>query len=445
MTAGPGRWSCERLVVRWLAQLAEYPAADGILTAGASIANLMALAVSLREKAGPRIRKVGLQSLSPDTAFVVYGSSDVHHSIGRAMDLLGLGTEGLVVVRTDDAGRMDATELGTQIRRDRSRGRIPLCVVATAGTSRLGAVNPLAAIAEICSDLQVWLHVNAAYGGFARLVPSLRELLSGLEQADSVTTDPHKWLGLPYDVGCLLLRDPGALGRSFGSRSPCAGSEFWEKGIEESRRFRALKVWACIKYLGREGYRERLERSMELTRLLRDLVEECPDLELLSPPQLSTLVFRYAPHRMRGGPDGSPGRDDELNGLNRGDHLLDRRLRASLGAVGGLRRSSWHPGLPDQLPDRQRGRPVSRRPGPRSRGQPHRRGSPGVVMGGAGKDTSSAPRQSEGPEEPVGPGGVEAAAPIAVVLAGPGGRMDRAGLERLAQRRRARRRVGRQE
>ncbi len=311
---GPSANTLEQTVIRWLAELVEYPTTAGILTSGGSVANFMALAVALNEAAGPRLRKIGLQAISPGSRFIAYASTEVHFSIERALRLLGLGIMSLMTVRTDAQGHMDPAALAAAIKADRAAGRIPFCVVANAGSSHRGVVDPLTSIAEVCETEKVWMHVDGAYGAVARMT-SARDRLTGLERAQSVTFDPHKWLGVPYDVGCLLVRDKQTLHRTFGFRAVATSPQWIELGLEESRPFRALKVWAAIKLLGREGYRVLLERCIRLAQTLEHRLRQDPEFEVLSSAELSTLIFRYVPLE---GSSAEPSQSGEtsLNRLN---------------------------------------------------------------------------------------------------------------------------------
>lgn len=312
---GPDAHNLENVVVKWLAELAGYPAEQGVLTSGASMANFMAIYLALRKATGPRIRRLGLQGLVPESRFMLYASTEVHFSVERALAVLGLGTDSLCLVPTDEVGRIDVAQLADQVRQHREEGHLPFCVVTTAGTSKTGAIDPITEVANICDQHDLWLHVDGAYGGFCRLTTVGQVLLSGLDRAHSLAVDPHKWLGVPYDAGCLLVKEPAALGQGFGL-GPAGGSgDLLHLGLEESRRLRALKIWACIKMLGRDGYRERLEHTIILAQRLQSWIRESPDLELLSAADLSTVIFRFVPADFR--EEDRIGRTEYLNHLNR--------------------------------------------------------------------------------------------------------------------------------
>jgi glutamate/tyrosine decarboxylase-like PLP-dependent enzyme len=241
----------------------------------------------------------------------LYASDEAHRSIPRAASLLGLGRESARVVPTGPDFRMDTTALTEMVAQDREEGRIPFCVVANAGSTGTGAVDPLPELADFCRREGLWLHVDAAYGGFAALDPGTRPILEVMGAADSLTVDPHKWLHVPFDCGAVLVRDPAALRASFGevgeyARSLETGNRssftFFEHGPELSRRFRALKVWMVMRCLGTEAIGGLVAHDVGLARALARRVEEAEDLELLAPVPLSTVCFRYAP---RGASEGA--------------------------------------------------------------------------------------------------------------------------------------------
>jgi glutamate/tyrosine decarboxylase-like PLP-dependent enzyme len=293
-SGGPAATELERLTIRWLADLVAYPAADGVLTSGASTANLMALSLASASAAGPRLRRLGLQGLPADERLTLYAAESAHPSIERAAAVLHRGTDALALVAADAEGRMRPDALARALELDVRRGARPCCIVATAGTSTTGVVDPLPELGVVARRFRTWLHVDGAYGAFARLSPRTAARLPGLERADSVSLDPHKWLGVPYDAGCLLVRRPGALGAVFGRTKLAPLDGFLSDGIEESRRLRALKIWATVMHLGVDELRRGIEECVRLADLARSLVDASPELELLARGDLATLVFRFA-------------------------------------------------------------------------------------------------------------------------------------------------------
>jgi glutamate/tyrosine decarboxylase-like PLP-dependent enzyme len=297
----------ERSVVRWLAELVGFPhpAGGGLLTSGASMATIVALAAARNRVAaelGVNVREEGVAALPP---LVGYVSAETHSCVRKAAELLGLGSRHLVTVATDATGHLDPEALRERIRTDRAAGLTPFLVVGSAGTVNAGVVDDLDALADICAEEKLWLHVDGAYGAFGRLDPVAAPRYAGLERADSLALDPHKWLGVPVDCGCVLVRDAAQLRGTFSLvppylRDEAAGGLGWfsEYGIEQTRPFRSLKVWATLAAAGRSGVTRDVSRCCELARELGRMVEEAPDLELLTPVETSIVAFRYAPADM---------------------------------------------------------------------------------------------------------------------------------------------------
>ncbi|WP_042381595.1 pyridoxal phosphate-dependent decarboxylase family protein [Streptacidiphilus melanogenes] len=294
----------ERSVVRWLAELVGFPhpAGGGLLTSGASMATIVALAAARNRAAaelGVNVREEGVGALPP---LVGYVSAETHSCVRKAAELLGLGSRHLVTVATDAAGHMIPEALRERVRTDRDAGLTPFLVVGSAGTVNAGVVDDLGALADVCAEEKLWLHVDGAYGAFGRLDPVAAPRYAGLERADSFALDPHKWLGVPVDCGCLLVRDAEQLRGTFSLvpaylRDDAAGGLGWfsEYGIEQTRPFRSLKVWATLAAAGRSGVTRDVSRCCQLARELGRMVEEDPDLELLTPVETSIVAFRYAP------------------------------------------------------------------------------------------------------------------------------------------------------
>ncbi|MEM6293140.1 MAG: aminotransferase class V-fold PLP-dependent enzyme [Myxococcota bacterium] len=294
----------EREVLGWFKQLVGFDAsASGILLSGTSMATMIALAVARREH-------------EDVTQLRVYTSDQAHISVAKAVRVVGLPKACLVKVASDDAHRMDAAALRDAIERDRAAGRVPLAVVATAGTALTGAVDPLSAIADHCAATNVWLHVDAAIGIGLRLHPALRDRLAGIERADSVAFDAHKWLHVPYDVGCVLIRDAAAHHAAFvegasylqrAERGTGAGAPwFCDAGVELSRGFRALKVWMVLKTHGLTALGEQVHKNCAQAEYLRARVEASDATVLMAPTDLAITCFRCVGA-------GSDEADDRLN------------------------------------------------------------------------------------------------------------------------------------
>jgi glutamate/tyrosine decarboxylase-like PLP-dependent enzyme len=295
----------EASVLRWLAEMIGYPPeAEGILVSGGSMANFTALAAARRAMTPGNVREDGLAGLDRPR-LTVYASDQVHHCVDKALDLLGIGTAQLRKIPTGADFRIDMTGLAAAVAADRKSGFLPAIVVGNAGTVNTGAIDPLDEIAAFCRREGLWFHADGAYGALASMVPELRPLFAGMEKADSVATDPHKWLYAPYEVGATLVREPGRLAAAFrrfpeylasDPESPFPGPAwFAERGVELSRGFKALKVWMGIKTHGRRAYAEQIANDIRLARFLADEVDRRKDLERLAEPVLSIANFRYRP------------------------------------------------------------------------------------------------------------------------------------------------------
>ncbi len=290
--SAPAAVTLERTVVGWLAEAVGCPGFGGSLTGGGSSANLMALAMA-REQKLPANEKGAAPGL-------VYSSSEVHMSIGKAVALLGLGRENLRLLPVDAEFRLRPSDLEAAIAKDLAAGRRLVAVVASAGTVNTGAIDPLPEIAGIARRHGLWLHVDGAYGALAALAQP--EKFAGLALADSLSLDPHKWLYQPIDCGCLLFRDPAAARAAFAHSGDYAralsedareGFAFFEESLELSRRFRALKLWLSLRYHGLGAFREAIARDLEHAQLLAGLIENRRELERLAPAPLSAVCFRF--------------------------------------------------------------------------------------------------------------------------------------------------------
>jgi glutamate/tyrosine decarboxylase-like PLP-dependent enzyme len=300
--SGPAGTEVERMVVRWLGSLINYDRdAKGLLTSGGSMANMIALLVANRRKAGAAVSHTGLWNSGPP--MTVYASSEVHLSIAKAADILGFGRDYVREIACDERQRMRVDLLREKINADRSEGLRPFCVVGSAGTVNTGVVDPLSEIAAIASEFDLWFHVDGAYGAPGILDDRKKHLFNGLNLADSVSLDPHKCLYVPVDAGCLLFRDDAAARATFSTEEADyikthgyvdeEAFAFWDYGVELSRRFRALKVWLTLQYYGSRRIAEAISEDISLAEYLGELVSNADDFELLAPVELSICCFRY--------------------------------------------------------------------------------------------------------------------------------------------------------
>jgi aromatic-L-amino-acid/L-tryptophan decarboxylase len=292
--SGPAAAAVEHQTLRWIGEFVGFdPHATGILVSGGSAANLTALLVALRSVTGANEDRRAMR---------VYASAETHFSVGKAAGALGVG---LTPVPVDAERRLDAGALRTALASDRAAGRKPICVVANAGTTSTGAVDPLDAVATVAAEAGVWLHVDGAYGAPAAADPASRHLFAGLDRADSLCIDAHKWLYAPVDCSALLLHDAAATGRAFGAgvddyvrilaTQPAETFAFWDHGLELSRRFRALKLWATLRFHGAGRLAAAIGEEIRLAGHLAELVAAAEDFELLAGPGLSICCFRHAP------------------------------------------------------------------------------------------------------------------------------------------------------
>ncbi len=289
---GASAAAIEDQVVRWLRSLLGLRSeGGGVLASGGSLANLMGLALA-REKAAVQ------------DGLVFYVSDEVHSSIERGLRFLGVSADSLRRLPADDSFHLSPAVLREAVERDRSRGLKPAAVVATAGTIGSGAVDPLEELGAVCRDMGLWLHVDGAYGAIAAAAPSGSFLRAGLDSADSVSLDPHKWLFVPIDTSCLLVKDEAFLRRFFTlvpeylkvSAADQEVAQPMESTIELSRRFRALRLWMSLKVYGAEAIRARIEEHLSLARKLASWIEADPRFELSAAVETSTVAFRYVPN-----------------------------------------------------------------------------------------------------------------------------------------------------
>lgn len=291
----------EQQVVAWCKEILGLPEdASGLMTSGASMANLMGLAVARNQAAGVGVRTSGLRPLG--TPFHTYGSVELHSCHQRAVELLGLGSSSLRKLPVDDAHRLDLDALAAAITEDRAAGAVPMAVVANAGTINTGAVDDLHAIADLCVREGVWMHVDAAIGAPVKLAPTLSHLVGGLERADSVALDLHKWMHMPFEAGMLLVRDAEAHRTTFSltpdylepSTRGLAGGPVWfhEYGPQLSRAFRALKVWMSLKEHGADRFGRLVERNITQAHTLAKRLAATGKFEIVAPMVLDIVCFR---------------------------------------------------------------------------------------------------------------------------------------------------------
>jgi aromatic-L-amino-acid decarboxylase len=305
----------ERAVVRWLAELVGFPhrPGAGLLTSGGSAATIVCFAGARSRAlraAGHDVRRDGLAA-APQ--LIGYVPAEAHTCVQRALELLGLGSGATREVPLE-GGRLDDNALRASIAADRASGALPALLVGSAGTVNAGAIDPLDALAEVAAAEDLWFHVDGAYGAFGVLDPAIAGRYQGMEQADSLVLDPHKWLGVPVDSGCALVRRGDDLRDAFSLVPPYLRQDadapvgtFAEYGLEQTRPFRALKTWATIAARGRAGLAAQVARANALARELATLVEREPELELAAAPETSIVAFRARPAGC------SPARLDEVN------------------------------------------------------------------------------------------------------------------------------------
>ncbi len=292
----------ELQVLDWCKEMLGYPAeASGLLVSGGSMANLIGLTVARNTQAEFDLRKHGLQASG--RKMVLYGSQEMHSSIQKAVELLGLGSDALRHIPVNPAFQIDIRALESAISNDRTAGYQPFCIVGNAGTVNTGAFDDLNTLADICRRERLWLHVDGAFGALAALSPALRPVLVGMERADSLAFDLHKWMYMPYEVGCILVAREEDHRRAFSltpaylshaARGLAAGSVwFSDYGVQLSRGFRALKVWMSIKEHGVERYGRLIQQNVDQAKYLASLVEAAPDLQLLAPVPLNIVCFRF--------------------------------------------------------------------------------------------------------------------------------------------------------
>ncbi|NRB53697.1 MAG: amino acid decarboxylase [Saprospiraceae bacterium] len=293
----------EAQVVKLLKEIMQFPtSASGLLVSGGSMANLVGLTVARNVKAGYNLRQEGFQ---PNHKMIVYASTEVHSCNQKALELLGMGTSSLVKIPVNSDYTININALQQRIKADRDSGFHPICVIGTSGTVNTGAIDDLNTLADFCEAENLWFHVDGAIGAIAMLSDIVRPHLSGIERADSVAIDLHKWLHMPFEAACVLVKDGKGHKNTFSlipeylaknTRGIAAG-DLWfsEYGLQLSRRFRALKIWMSLKEHGTERFGDMITKNVNQAHYLAELVNESADMEQLAPIGLDILCFRYNP------------------------------------------------------------------------------------------------------------------------------------------------------
>jgi aromatic-L-amino-acid/L-tryptophan decarboxylase len=306
----------EKQVIEWSKEMMGFPAtASGLLVSGASMANVTALIVA-RNHFNKNIKRKGL--LAAAAQMTIYGSSETHNCVLKSVEAIGIGSDHFRKVPVDSHYRIRIDELKRMIQEDRQAGYLPFCIVGNAGTVNTGAIDPLNELAVVAKEERLWLHVDGAFGAIPKLLPEFRDRLKGLELADSLSFDFHKWLYVNYEVACVLVKDAIAHREAFTAaanylavheRGVSAGPDaFNNYGLELSRGFKALKVWMSLKEHGLQKYRKLIRQNLQQAQYLGQLVQDEPKLELLAEVPLNIVCYRYNPGHLS---------NEELNAINK--------------------------------------------------------------------------------------------------------------------------------
>lgn len=308
----PGATTIELQVIEWVRRIVGLPdGTEGVFSSGGQLANVIAHLIARDRKAGWDVRAEGVRGPVGVPPLRIYASDQSHYCHEAAAELAGLGRDAVRLVPTDDAYRLRLDSLASMVAEDRARGFRPITVVATAGTVRTGAIDPIGSIVRFARDEDLWIHVDGAYGAFATLAESAPRELGAMGDADSVACDPHKWLYAPIDAAITLVKERGALERSFAFHVPYLHTgvkesdhvDIMERSPENSRPFRALKVWMAMQVYGRDGYAALIERDIRLAAYLEALVDATPGLLLAAPRELSVVCWRAEPDRLARDPE----------------------------------------------------------------------------------------------------------------------------------------------
>lgn len=328
----------EKQVLSWIKEMIGYPAeASGLLTSGCSAANLIGLTVARNSMANFDLRREGVSA--GGKKMVLYASQEIHSSIQKAVEILGLGSDALRKVPVDANFQIDLHALQESITADREQGLQPFCVVGAVGTVNTGSVDDLHGLGDICEQEQLWLHIDAAFGAWAALAPKVQGLVRGMERADSLALDLHKWMYMQYEIGCIFVRHPqkhkeafflrpAYLSRVEGGRGMTGGDLPWltDYGYQLSRSFQALKAWMSIKEHGRSKYSRLIQQNIDQAGYLAQLVEDHHSLELLAPVPLNVVCFRFTRADMQ---------ESELDALNQA--ILVQLQESGLAVLSGTR------------------------------------------------------------------------------------------------------------
>ena len=323
--ASPMGTEIEAQTIRWIAEMIGYTGdCGGLLVSGGNMGNFVGFLAARKAKASWDVRASGMAG-KDSRRMRLYTSSETHTWIHKATDMFGLGTDAIRWIPVDERLCMDMTALRNQIQEDIEAGDLPFLVIGTAGTVSTGAVDPLPEIAAICREYDLWFHVDGAYGGFAAVLlndgnGTVPGDLKGISEADSVAVDPHKWLYAPLEAGCALVRNPEALRDAFSYHPPYyhfadqaePTIDYHEYGPQNSRGFRALKVWLALRQVGRAGYKEMISDDIQLAQALYRLVDDQPELQAFT-RGLSITTFRYVPPDLAPGPESVEAYLNQLN------------------------------------------------------------------------------------------------------------------------------------
>ncbi len=304
----------EKQTIQWLGEFIGYPAGGGIMVSGGNMANFVGFLAARKAKLNWDVRKIGLQP--SQGKWRLYASVETHTWINKAADLFGLGLDSIRWIPIDEDQRMKVAMLDQTITADRKEGLIPFLVVGAAGSVGTGTIDPFSEIAAICKKHDCWFHIDGAYGGFAAALPELKDQFRGIELADSIAIDPHKWLYSPLEAGCTLVKDANALTDAFSFHPVYYNfdgeeeTNFYERGLQNSRGFRALKVWLTLRQAGTEGHIRMIREDIRLAKRLFEILSETKEIEAVS-QHLSITTFRYKPADMDASMD-----QEYLNKLN---------------------------------------------------------------------------------------------------------------------------------